>query len=418
MSELYHLAPTVEKGLGCFATEDIIKGTMILKETPQCVLGSGEDQRFFKIHGKNVPLNFEAANQIMESDMKWIENVMSAFNGMITIDQEEYLKLYDKYEELFDLTFTDGVKVSVKKENVGSTINVDLNNIMSPVNYRLVQTGKLLERLVKRKENIFKFEKTQMKAAKILKVLNIFETNSVPNLVSIKISRFNHSCKPNAVCAQFEGYSLITAMTNIKAGEEITINNVGPQIEMKSRQERQQFLIWKREFICCCDLCKYGKEDQTTIAAYETFAKLNQEMVRLKEPFEKYSQEVNGGLMQENDPKIHADFAKNSRKQVDIFKKMYQVGKEKKRLNSASLYKLLDEGFNSAFLGYQYANLMRSEELKEGFKKDGETFARTAEKFGDFLGNELVQPDEWKERYKDFELFFKVKRSLISMKRM
>ena len=418
MLELYHLAPTIEKGLGCFATEDIMKGTMILKETPQCVLGSGEDQRFFKIHGKDVPLNFEAANEIMESDIKWIENVMSAFNGMIKIDQEEYLKLYDKYEELFDLTFTNGVKVALKEEKVGSTINVDHNNIMSPVNYRLFQTGKLLESLAKRKEYIFKFEKTQMKAAKILKVLNIFETNSLPNLVSIKISRFNHSCKPNAVWAQFEGYSLITAMTNIKAGEEITINNVGPHIEMKSRQERQQFLAWQREFICCCDLCKYGKEDQTTIAAYETFAKLNQEMLRLKEPFEKYSQGGNGGFMHENDPKIHADFAENSRKQVDIFKKMYQVGKEKKRLNSASLYKLLEEGFNSAFFGYQYANLMRSEELKEGFKKDCETFARTAEKFSDFLGNEMVQPDEWKERYKDFELFFKVKRSLISMKRM
>jgi len=415
MAELYHLAPTLEKGLGCFATEDIIKGTMILKETPQCVLGSGEDQRFFKIHGKDVPLNSEAANQIMESDIKWIENVMSAFNGMTKIDQEEYLKLYDKYEETFDLTFTNGVKVAVKKEKVGSPINVDLKNLMSPVNYRIIQTGKLLERLEKRKKNIFEFEKTQIKAAKILKVLNIFETNSVPNYVSIKMSRFNHSCKPNAVCAQFEDYSLIIAMTNIKAGEEITINNVGPKIEMKSRQERQQFLTWQREFICCCDLCKYGKEDQTTIAAYETFSKLNQEMVRLKEPFEKYSQGGNGGFMQENDPKIHEDFAKNSRKQVDIFKKMYQVGKEKKRLSSASLYQLLEEGFNSAFLGYQYADLMRSEELKEGFKKDCETFARTAEKFGDFLGNELVQPDEWKERYKDFELFFKVKRSLISM---
>ena len=215
--------------------------------------------------------------------------------------------------------------------------------------------------------------------------------------------------------AQFEDYILITAITNIKAGEEITINNVGPKIEMKSRQKRQQFLIWQREFICCCDLCKFGKEDQTTIAAYETFSKLNQEMVRLKEPFEKYSQGEKGEFMHENDPKIHEDFAKNSRKQVDIFKKMYQVGKEKKRLSSASLYQLLEEGFNSAFLGYQYADLMRSEELKEGFKKDCETFARTAEKFGDFLGNELVQPDEWKERYKDFELFFKVKRSLISM---
>ena len=66
-------------------------------------------------------------------------------------------------------------------------------------------------------------------------------------------------------------------------------------------------------------------------------------------------------------------------------------------------------------MGYQYADLMRSEELKEGFKKDCETFARTAEKFGDFLGNVLVKTDEWKERYKDFELFFKVKRNLISM---
>ena len=63
------------KNFGCVASKDIQKGTIILQEKPQCIANwSG-------------------------SRLKKFENVIEAFNKMSKSDQEEYLKLYNKFTE-------------------------------------------------------------------------------------------------------------------------------------------------------------------------------------------------------------------------------------------------------------------------------------------------------------------------------
>ena len=63
------------KHFGCVATEDIQKGTIILQEKPQCIANwSG-------------------------SRLKKFENVIEAFNKMSKSDQDDYLKLYNKFTE-------------------------------------------------------------------------------------------------------------------------------------------------------------------------------------------------------------------------------------------------------------------------------------------------------------------------------
>ena len=65
------------------------------------------------------------------------------------------------------------------------------------------------------------------KADEILKIIGIFIANNYENSLSIQISRFNHSCKPNAVNsanAVNSEFNEVRAIRNIKAGQEITIS--------------------------------------------------------------------------------------------------------------------------------------------------------------------------------------------------
>ena len=115
-------------------------------------------------------------------------NVISAFNGMSKCDQEEYLKLRNKY-------------------------NDDI----------IVQSFPELQSAV----NLWKgfFEGSDPKVAKKnISILGIYYTNKFAEYgVDIKMSQFKHSCKPNA-----EGMGPgVRAMKKIKSGQEITVNHLG-----------------------------------------------------------------------------------------------------------------------------------------------------------------------------------------------
>ena len=62
----------------------------------------------------------------------------------------------------------------------------------------------------------------------------------------------------------------------------------------------------------------------------------------------------------------------------------------------------LEKGFKAASEGYFVHRLPE-------FKCDAENFAKAADKFENILGNEVVtrgQPDFWKEKYLNFEMWF------------
>ena len=176
MSFVYKVAKIEGKGLGCVATEDIKKGSLILNENPQ-IYENTEEKSW---------------------SSKWIKSLLKSFNKMSKNDQLEYMTLSNKYINFQDSIILEDIR-DYKK-----VIDKDLEDL------RL---------------EIYKIEQDSEKAKTILKICCIYSTNNFENGLKIKTSRFNHSCHPNADSIQmFNGQYQVRAIGNIKAGEEISTN--------------------------------------------------------------------------------------------------------------------------------------------------------------------------------------------------
>ena len=143
---MYEVKQIEGKGLGFVAIKDISKGSLILKETPQMPRIKGVESP-----NPNVPGSIEAQEKALKI---WMEKVVSLFNEMNVADQEEYLKLHYGDENSFFLQPKKGMEHDQKKADELFNIN---------------------------------------------KILSIYTRNNFQNGLSIKTSRLNHSCKPNAV---------------------------------------------------------------------------------------------------------------------------------------------------------------------------------------------------------------------------
>ena len=88
------------------------------------------------------------------------------------------------------------------------------------------------------------------------------------------------------------------------------------------------------------------------------------------------------------------------RKEVKSCKEIYEIGKNLKASNLA-MFMTLEKGFKAAVAGYSLHKLPE-------FKFDAKKFAKAIYKFGKILGKEVVnrgQPDIWKQRYQNFEMW-------------
>ena len=116
------------------------------------------------------------------------------FSEMNESDQDEYMKLSNKYENIQALPMKEKseLRILLEQRKAQCETNVDQNS-------------------------------------KMLKIFHIYETNSFQDCgVCIKISRFNHSCRPNANQKLLQNSSVeIRAMSNINEGEEITLTYIG-----------------------------------------------------------------------------------------------------------------------------------------------------------------------------------------------
>ena len=89
------------------------------------------------------------------------------------------------------------------------------------------------------------------------------------------------------------------------------------------------------------------------------------------------------------------------RKEIKCLKEIYEIGKSLKAPNIA-MFMTLEKGFKAAVGGYCLHKLPE-------FKFDAKNFAKAINKFGKILGKEVVnrgQPDIWKQRYQNFEMWF------------
>jgi len=346
MTEIYEVRESEGKKLGCFALQDIKKGSIIIKEKPQIVDKGHTD---IKICG---------AIDLILTDItpSFVHGLNEAFNNMAKTDQEEYMKLYDKFDNISSLP-------------------------------QILQSD-----MERRNELITKVTKSDQMA----KIVKIYETNSFSSGVGIKISRFNHSCKPNATATivyddnhSGDGTPVIVANSNIKAGEEITVCYGVPGISSMGLRKRKTRLgeMWKTHFfVCSCNFCE--EEDQKNDED-NTFEELINEIHSLNEERK--------ALFQFNILSFLTYPPSKSRREVECYKELYKEGK-KKKVQSIWLYFILNGGFEAA--AYGYVN-NRTEE----FKTEAENFARTADKFEAILGSEIVTlgiPNFWKEKYQSF----------------
>ena len=141
---LYKKEQLPGKGVGCIALVEIKKGDLVLREAPQL------------LH----PVLSE--NPSSEETVKNYVHCVLAFMEMSKEDQKSYLELFDKFE-------TDKAWPSDMQKKY-----LDWQNIVKEIPI----------------PNISQEE--------ALKAMAIMETNGFTNGVCLKMSRFNHSCQPNA----------------------------------------------------------------------------------------------------------------------------------------------------------------------------------------------------------------------------
>ena len=197
MSSLYKVTKIEGKGLGCVAVSDIKKGSLILSEKLQLCVGE------------------------REMSSMWIKSLLKSFYQMSKADQHEYMTLHNQY-----------------------------NNIQN------LQNSEDIQKIVCSKMEIDKIEQDPEKAEKILEICGIYSSNSFEDGFCVKMSRFNHSCQPNASSINVNDEQQLRAIENIKAGKEINFSYLSIFAGFRNTKYRRQKLLKKWGFFCSCDLCE------------------------------------------------------------------------------------------------------------------------------------------------------------------
>ena len=280
MDSVYHVVKIdEEKGLGCVALNDIKKGTSILREKPQC---------------------FVSETDLSDGGLIKVQGLIKAYNGMNKDDQEEYLKLHNKFKDLYFLSNEDRKHLEDQRKCLQEFL------FMSP-------------------DQIDRFQE----------IYGIYNSNASEIGLGLKSSRFNHSCVSNAETYWNEKCELweIRAISKIKADEEITVRYASSHIEMKNLKIRKDYLSMHWKFNCDCPLC----EEETENCQDDKYKK-----------FELLKQEAEALYEQSN---IFQSIG-NMRREVQCYKEMYKLAKEKQATRIFILSDILKEGFNAAVQGY------------------------------------------------------------------
>ena len=318
-------------------------------------------------------LEFHSLNEARQKGqlVEFIKSLLKSFNQMNKKDQLEFMALSNIYD--FDELCSTKARIMIEGLK-------DLELIH--------QKDEMIVEIVRLTIN--KIEKDPEKAKKILKICNIFSTNQISDGVAgsgvaIKTARFNHSCQPNATALIMpNGQNQIRAVKDIKAGEEINICYLGGFNILRNKKFRQINLFYTWHFVCSCNLCKNEKFDSLEALVQEA------EMYSKKRPTSFLSREE----------ALISYPLQTCRLEIKCCKEIYEIGRTLKAQPIAML-STLEQGFKAATVGYVLYKLPQ-------FKCDAENFAKAVDKFGKFVGNEIVtrgQPDQWKQRFQNLEMW-------------
>jgi len=344
MASVYKVTEIEGKGLGCVATVDIEKGSLILTENPQ-ISGNDEEENWLS--------------------SKWIKSLLKSFNRMKKADQIEYMALHNKYNNFQDSQNVEQIELSKEKIIEGAI--------------------KIL------KLEICKIEQNPEKAAEILKICCIYSTNAFPSGVKIKTSRFNHSCESNATTViMLNDEHQIRAISNIKAGEEINITyNNDPFSGLRNKKFRQKSLFLDWFFMCSCDLCTNGVDIDTNASEVQEAEKLAKDRKSALE----------AGLSL--GPLYYS--LEKCKREVSLYKEMYKVGKTQE-IQPLFLFGLLGRALDTATFGYQLYKDADLEMDAVKFAKASEKFGKILGNAFVTRG----KPNYWKEIYQNYEKWLQI----------
>ena len=217
---VYNVEEVAGKGMGCVATKDIKKGSLVLREKPALFIEKQDPKSCFK-----------------------------SFSMMISENQETYLALYNAYD-CDSAEWSSTMRVSHK----------DACNWISGLGAN---------------------DLSGLSQEMALTVWQICLTNSFDNGVCLNTSRFNHSCNANGHNfweTKTETREL-RAWRDIKQGEEITLTY--KVFWMETREERRTILKEGFNFHCECEACEITEEEvQREAKSCELF---KEEEMRMKE---------------------------------------------------------------------------------------------------------------------------------------
>ena len=446
MSSVYKVTEIKGKGLGCVAIVDIKKGSLILDENPQ-ICPDIKEELLSSGWIKSLMKSFYEMSKADQDEYMTLHNKFNNFqNYQNSEDFQNCKEIVDRpvasggargahAPPLFDRS-TKPISTRVGTLSPPSTVCptgfpylamalVDrpvasggargarapplVDRSTKPISTRvgtlsppstvcpsgfsdLATALDLIKSLECLKLEIGEIEHDPRKTKEILKICNIYLSNSfkatsdgVGNGVRIKTSRFNHSCKPNAVSMPMvNDLHQVRAISNIKSGQEINLNYIDdPFCGFRNRKYRQNSLFNGWFFHCSCDLCE---NDVDVVNASQTFI----------QDAEKFTIDRQLALKAgfPHGPLYYS--LENCRKEVICYKKLYNVGKSQ-NIQPYSLYLIVHRGFLAAAFGNQ---MYKADDLKI----DAMNFAKAAEKFGKILGNEIVtqgNPNVYKEIYKN-----------------
>lgn len=185
------------KGFGIIATDEIKKGELLIKDIPFTITSN-------KIYSEIFQLIYQALND---------SNIAKKF-----------MKLQPKSLDNYNIH-----KNKIKMElNKVKTINIDMYNFFI---------------------NNYTFDDILLLCAKYMS--NAFEFKGKPSFLFTG-TLLNHSCLPNVIFGEKDGYMIFIAVKDIQKGDEICDNYIDITLPKK---ERKKHLLEQYGFECCCERC-------------------------------------------------------------------------------------------------------------------------------------------------------------------
>jgi len=214
---MFKIEPVPGKGYGCIAQVDINKGERILREKPVLYINT---------HLRSIHFKFIEENSKIDNNIKGEENVQKEK------DKNEFLNVVNEFWGLDDCNQKKILELSHERNK---------NNDEA-----------ILE--------AFKDFDKELPYETFHRICNIYATNTFNNGIFLTMSRFNHSCWPNAECfwnSETKTRDLVS-LDYIKNGEEINHNYLQ---RSHFRNRRQTLLLSKWNIHCDCRLCSINEHD-------------------------------------------------------------------------------------------------------------------------------------------------------------